>query len=139
MDYCLDWKPSEEEWSAREVLYHMADTPKEGIHAVIKGVLEGRMTELSVTASLTNMDEGRHAKELIAVLKDVNAVLEGVEQALTASTDASLTEKRVPVHLVSRGVTEERTVQVMVERMFFNHWRKHMDQITALREMLGVE
>ncbi len=139
MDYCLDWKPSDEEWSAREVLYHIIDTPQGGIHATLQGILKGDVTELSVTSSLTNMDDGRQAKELNAVLEDANAVLEELEEVLTTTADDSLMERRVPVHSVKRGITEERTAQIILERMFINHWRNHMKQMAALREMLGVE
>ena len=32
MEYCLDWKPDQGAWSAREVVYHIVDTPEGGIH-----------------------------------------------------------------------------------------------------------
>ena len=31
MDYCLDWKPDPAEWSARQVIYHLLDTPPGGL------------------------------------------------------------------------------------------------------------
>ena len=32
MDYCLDWKPDSEDWSARELVYHVLDTPPCSAH-----------------------------------------------------------------------------------------------------------
>ena len=31
MDYCLDWKPAPQDWSAREIIYHLLDTPPCGL------------------------------------------------------------------------------------------------------------
>ncbi len=138
MDYCLDWKPSDEEWSAREVLYHLVDTPEGGIHTAVQGILEGSIGELTIASNLTNINEERRAKELGEVLDEANTVLDGLGQALSATADASLAEKRASVYSVARGVTEERTAQMMVERVFINHWREHLSQLTELREMLGV-
>ena len=101
MDYCLDWKPSEGEWSAREVVYHLVDTPAGGIHTAVKGLLDGRMEEVPVTASLTNLAGERHATDLDAVRGDIARVTSGMEEALSSATDADLAGKRFLFHSIT--------------------------------------
>ena len=58
MDYCLDWKPDPESWSAREVLYHLLDTPPGGIHKVAAGIVAGSITEYEIWSDRSNMTPG---------------------------------------------------------------------------------
>ena len=139
MDYCLDWKPGDEEWSAREVVYHLVDTPSGGIHAAVQSVLTGSIEELSITASLTNLTQERRGKDLDQAREDIAVVLTGLESALGSATDAELTEKKVPVHSVTRATTAERTAQEMIERIYVRHWREHLAQLAELRDALGLE
>ena len=44
MDYCLDWKPDASAWCARQVVYHLLNTPPGGLASVVKGVLSGGLT-----------------------------------------------------------------------------------------------
>ena len=138
MDYCLDWKPSEGEWSAREVVYHLVDTPAGGIHTAVKGLLDGRMEEVPVTASLTDLAGERHATDLDAVRGDIARVTSGMEEALSSATDADLAGKRFLFHSITRSVKEERTVEQLIAGIFVRHWREHLDQLAALREALGL-
>ena len=137
MDYCLDWKPSEGEWSAREVVYHLVDTRREASTRV-KGLLDGRMEEVPVTASLTNLAGERHATDLDAVRGDIARVTSGMEEALSSATDADLAGKRFLFHSITRSVKEERTVEQLIAGIFVRHWREHLDQLAALREALGL-
>ena len=139
IDYCFDWKPDEEEWSAREIVYHMVDTPSGGIHRAVQGVLEGRVQELAVTASLTNLTQERRERELGGVREDVQAVLAGLEGALSSTTDAELAGRKVPLHSITRSTTEDRTAQELVAGLFLRHWREHFGQLAAIREALGLE
>ena len=138
IDYCCDWKPDDEEWSAREVVYHLVDTPSGGIDTAVRGVLEGSIQEFSITSSLTNLTPERQEKNLEQTREDVEAVLSGLEVALNSTTDAQLTGKKASVHSVTRSTTEERTAQDLMEGIFLRHWREHLGQLDALREMLGV-
>ena len=139
LDYCFDWKPQEVEWSAREVLYHLVDTPPGGIHSAVQGALEGTLRKFSVTADLTNLTPGRRETDTGQVKNEVEAVLTGLESALASTTDADLTGNAVAVHSVTRGTTQERTPQDLLEGLFLRHWKEHMGQLAALREMLGVD
>ena len=139
MDYCFDWKPEDGEWSAREVVYHMADTPPGGVHVAVQNVLEQSIKELVITSSLTNLTDERRQRDIGHVQEDVEAVLTGLESCLAPATDVQLKETSVPVHLVTRSTIENRTAQDLVERAFVRHWREHLGQIAGLREMLGLE
>ena len=59
MDYCLDWKEEPEEWSAREVVYHVLETPPGGVHSLVKGILSGEVTEYDLWSDMTNMNPER--------------------------------------------------------------------------------
>ena len=139
IDYCFDWKPSDEEWSAREIAYHIADTPSGGIHTAVRGVLEGGIQELPVTASLTNMTQERKEKDIGDVREDLEAVLTGIERALDSATDTELADRKLSFHSITRGTTQERNAQELVEGLFLRHWREHLGQLAELREMLGLE
>ena len=137
MDYCLDWKPDDDEWSAREVVYHLVGTPSGGIHEVLKGTLEGSIGEVP-TAILTNLTPERQSGDLARVRADVETVLAGVERALSSATDAQLAKRSALFNLISKGTREERTGQIMVERTV-THWRDHLAQLAALRDALGLD
>lgn len=139
IDYCLDWKPDDEEFSAREIIYHMVDTPSGGIHTAIQGVLSGSVQEVPISSSLTNMTDERQGNDLDKIREDLEAVLAGLEKALASATDAELISKRVPLHSITRSTTTERSVEDLVSGIFVRHWREHLGQMAALRESLGLD
>ncbi len=139
IDYCLDWKPNDEEFSAREIVYHMVDTPSRGIHTAVQGVLSGSVQELPIASGLTNMTDERQGNDLDKVREDLETVLSGLEKALASTTDAELDGKRVPLHSITRSTTTERSVEDLVSGIFVRHWREHLGQLAALREALGLE
>ena len=57
MDYCLDWKDGDG-WCAREVLYHLVDTPEGGIGSVIAGVLSGSLEEVTILPDIRQRHPG---------------------------------------------------------------------------------
>ena len=59
MDYCLDWKQDSEEWSARELVYHVLDTPPGGAHNLVKGIIAGEIKEYEIWSDRTNMTPER--------------------------------------------------------------------------------
>ena len=137
MDYCLDWKADEGEWSARQLLYHLIDTPPGGIHAAARGVLHGEVKALTITAGLTNLTPERQNTDLGQVQEEIEAILVGLEEVLASATEADLDAKSVSVHFPSRDATEGRSLRVLIERQMDHHWREHMGQLEALRESLG--
>ena len=139
IDYCFDWKLNFEEWSAREIIYHMVDTPAEGIHTAIQEILDGTIQELPVIANLTNLTQERQANDLDKVREDLEAVLSGMESTLASTTDAELAERKVINHSITRAVKDERSAQDLVAGLFLRHWREHLRQLATLRQTLGLD
>ena len=139
MDYCLDWKASDDDWSAREVVCHLLDTPAGGVHAALEQILQGSSQEIVIVSSLTNLTPERKGKDLADLHGDVESLLERVELALMAINDVELGTKTAPVHLTSADTHEDRTAGRLLERTLLGHWREHMDQISEIRQALGFE
>ena len=139
IDYCFDWKPDSGEWSARELVYHLVDTPSGGIHNIVKGVLEERLQEFSIEASLTNLTEERSHQDLNQAKTDVEDLLTSLEKTLSLASDGDLTERKATVHSITRSTTDERTAGTVIGGIFVRHWREHLEQLAALRDALGLE
>ena len=137
MDYCLDWKSTDEEWSAREVLYHLVDTPPGGIHAAARAILEGDISELTLPPDMTDTSGSRTQSDMAQIMSEVGAVLTGLESVIDEASDADL-EKSLPVHLPARGTTETRTLGRVIQGSMDYHWADHLGQLKALREGLGL-
>ncbi len=137
MDYCLDWKPSDEEWSAREVLYHLVDTPPGGIHAAARAVLQGDISELTLPPDVTDTSGDKAQADMAQIMSEIEVVLTGLEGVIADASDTDL-EKSLPVHLPARGTTETRTLGRIIEGSMDYHWADHLGQLVALREGLGL-
>ena len=138
MDYCLDWKPDPSAWSARQVVYHVLETPPGGIHQVLWGTISGDLDEFELWSNLDNITPDRSTYDLEQILEDVSEFFHGMEEALEAADEGDFEEKSILAHLRSRGVDETRTLQMLLERIFDGHWRQHLDQMRELRDGLGM-
>ncbi len=138
MDYCLDWKSEPDSWSARQVVYHLVDTPSGGVHSAIGGTLAGKLREFDLWPSLDNMTPERLAHDAERVRQDIIRVLDGLEEAVKAALEEQFEETSVLTHFRARNADEDRTAQSLLEGLFARHWREHLAQIRELRETLGV-
>ena len=138
MDYCLDWKPDPSAWSARQVVYHLLDTPPGGLVSVVTGMISGDLTEYDLWADLDNMTPARQGYDLERVLQDINGFFSDMKQTLAASDGQDLALMRAVVHNKTRGTDDERTALEILERGFGSHWAGHLVQLQELRESLGV-
>lgn len=138
MDYCLDWKPEPAAWSAREVVYHLLDTPPGGVHRVLAGLLSGQLTEYDLWADKSNMTPQRAAYSMEQVRADLLRFFQGLEAAVGLAEERDFAGRSVLVHLKTRGRDETRTAQMLLERGFTRHWGEHLAQLKGLREALGV-
>jgi hypothetical protein len=138
MDYCLDWRPEPAAWSAREVIYHLLDTPPGGVHRVLMGLLTGQLAEYDLWADQSNMTPQRAAYAMEQVRADLLRFFQGLEAAVGLAEEPDFAGRSVLVHLKSRGRDETRTAQMVLERGFSRHWGEHLAQLKALREALGV-
>ena len=138
MDYCLDWKVDQSEWSARQVVYHILDTPTGGIPKLLAGMLSGELEEFEIVADLDNMTPARQSKDLEDVRQDISDYFQAMQEALESATETGFDEKSALVHLRSRGAHEQRTAQGFLDRAFNGHWSGHLSQIRELRDALGM-
>ena len=96
MDYCLDWKDGDG-WCAREILYHLVDTPEGGVGSIIAGVLDGSRPEITILPDINNMNPERMAAEPAEALAGVLAILQTAEEAIAAPpTTTSSSAPRSP-------------------------------------------
>lgn len=138
MDYCLDWKADPSDWSARQVVYHLLDTPPGGLISVVRGMISGDLTEYDLWADLDNVTPERQTHDLDRVLQDINAFFSSMQETLAGADGLDLTEMRAVVHNKTRGTDDERTAVEILERGFGGHWAGHLEQLQELRESLGV-
>ena len=138
MDYCLDWKPDASAWSARQVVYHLLETPEGGLHQVLWGMISGELDEFDVWADLDNLTPDRLSYDTEQLREDIGTFFRGMAEALETATDDDLDAKAVLFHSRVRGRTDERTLQKLLEGIFDHHWRAHLDQIRELRTSLGM-
>ena len=146
MDYCLDWKDGDdralehralEQWSAREVLFHLVDTPEGGIGSVIAGVLNGTRDEITILPDANNMTPERMAADIDGALAGPLDILQTAEDAIAAASDADFVAKTAMAHLPHRDIHEVRTAQAFIDGLE-RHWGEHLNQLRTIRETLGV-
>ncbi len=138
MDYCLDWKPDPSEWSARQVVYHVLDTPPGGLNQMLWGVLSGELQEIDLWANRDNITPDRLSYDIEQIREDISEFFRDMEVAIDSAAPHELEDKSVLVHFKSRDADEERTLQAMLEGALGRHWQDHLSQIRELREALGV-
>jgi len=138
MDYCLDWKPEASAWSARQVVYHLLETPEGGLHQVLWGMLSGELEEFEIWADLDNLTPDRLTYDIEQLREDIGEFFRGMAEALETANDDDLDVKAVLARSMTRGRENERTLQMLLEGLFAHHWRNHLEQIVELRKSLGV-
>ena len=136
MNYCLDWKPEESDWSAREIVYHLLDTPPGGMASVVQGIVSGEISEYEIWSDRSNVTEARATLDMDEVEADISAFFDTFAAALAAANDADLQGRRVLMHQRTRGEDVERTLETALAG-FDRHWRAHLEQLGGLREALG--
>ena len=137
MNYCLDWKPDADSWSAREIVYHLLDTPPGGMAVVVRDMVTGEISEYEIWSDRTNITEAKAALDLPDIESDVSNFFETFRVALESASDADLQNRRVLMHQRTRGEDVERTLETALAG-FARHWRAHLEQLTELREALGL-
>ena len=138
MDYCLDWKQDSAEWSPRELVYHVLDTPPGGLPSLVKGILSGEVREYDLWSDLTNVTPERAGYDMIQVTADIESFFQGLDGALSGASDEDLETKTVMLHQKSRGFDEARTLTAILQRTLDGHMRDHLTQLRELRDALGL-
>lgn len=136
MNYCLDWKPSDSDWSAREIVYHIIDTPPGGTPSVVREIVSGEIAEYEIWSDRTNVTEPRSTLDMDEVVGDIATFFGEFDQALSGASDADLQGLRVLMHQRTRNEDLERTLEGVLSG-FDRHWRAHLEQLGELRTALG--
>ena len=138
MDYCLDWKQDPSEWSARELVYHVLDTPPGGAHDLVKRIIAGEIEEYEIWSDRTNMTPQRAEYDLDQVNADIEAFFSSLDDSISGISDEDLEEKKVMMHQRTRSVDEERTLNAILDRTLNGHMREHLAQLQELRDILAI-
>jgi len=138
MDYCLDWKLDESEWSARELVYHILETPPGGAQNLVKGILAGEVDEYEIWSDLTNITPERSVYDLPQINADIEGFFRSLAASISGMADEDLEGKKVMMHQRTRDVDEERTLNAILERTLNGHIRDHLTQIQAIRDALAI-
>ena len=138
MDYCLDWKADPDDWSAKEVICHLLDTPPGGVPTVLAGSLAGELLEFDLWADESNISPEQLAWDLSEVRGQLEGYFRDLEQALNLAQGTDLTARQIMVHQRNRHWDQPRPVSWLVERLFAGHWREHLAQLREIRESLGL-
>ena len=138
MDYCLDWKKDPDSWSAREVIYHLIDTPAEGMDLLVHRILKTEGEVFELVPDISNMSEVRLLNNIEQVKADIFNILDNLELIITDASWEELTEKTIVVDLVAQGTNEERTVLNLLQGLFIRHWSQHVIQLKNTRSSLGL-
>ena len=138
MDNCLDWKNDPNSWSAREVIYHLIDTPAEGIDLLVRRILKTEGEAFELVPDISNMSEVRLLNDIEQVKADIFKILDNLELIITDVRSEDLTEKTIVVDLVAQGSNEERTILNLLQGLFIRHWSQHLVQLKNTRSSLGL-
>ena len=138
MDNCLDWKNDPSSWSAREIIYHLIDTPAEGMDLLVHRILktEGEVVEL--VPDISNMSEVRLLNNIEQVKADIFNILDNLELIIRDASWEELADKTIVVDLVAQGTREERTVLNLLQGLFISHWSQHVIQLKNTRFSFGL-
>ena len=137
MNYCLDWKPDDSGWSAREIVYHLLDTPPGGNAELVRRIVSGEAAEYEIWSDRTNVTEARATLDMEEIEGDIASFFKVFDTALAAASDGDLQDRRVLMHQRTRGEDVERTLEEALAGID-RHWRGHMEQLRELRDALGL-
>ena len=138
MGYCLDWKPDPAQWSARQVIYHLLETPPGGIAPLLRSIFSGSIQQFDLWADQDNVTPERLTLELEKVESDIGRYFQDLQETITAAGEEDFTGRTVMAHWKTYGRDQERTAKELLEGLCARHWREHMVQLGELREALGL-
>ena len=138
MDYCLDWKQDESEWSVRELVYHILDTPPGGTQNLIKGIILEGVQEYEIWSDLTNITFERAAFDIDQLNSDIEAFFESLSDSISGLADEDWKNRTALMHQRTRGVDERRSLDSILERTLNGHITGHFVQLRSIREALAI-
>ena len=138
MDYCLDWKQNESEWSVRELVYHILDTPPGGAQNLVKGIISGDIQEYEIWSDMTNMTSERATYSIEQINSDIESFFCSLGDSISTLSAEDLEGKHAIMHQRTREVDETRSIGAILERTLNGHIRDHLVQLRSIRESLAI-
>tara|TARA_A100001037_G_scaffold110149_1_gene100461 strand:+ start:15165 stop:15641 length:477 start_codon:yes stop_codon:yes gene_type:complete len=129
-DCDLDKPLKDSEWSLRQHIYHLLDTPKDGLYTVINQAIENSSTTLSIVPDLDNLNVDRNNFTVSAILDDLNKFQAGFLKVLKKLNDVQLDTLIIETSFPLRGIKENRSVRLLLDRLFVRHWSEHIYDMT---------
>ena len=132
MDHLIDKTTDPEEWSIRDIIYHLSDTPVGGLGLLFRGMVSGDISEFDLIPDLTNVTPSRKATTLDQARHELVEILDDIEQVVSRGSADVFDGTTVTAHLKSRDTDETRTLETLLRGLFARHWLSHLDQLEAL-------
>ena len=132
MDELIDETADPEEWSIRDIIYHLSDTPVGGLGLLFRGMVSGDISEFDLNPDLTNVTPSRKATTLDQARHELVEILDDIEQVVSRGSADVFDGTTVTAHLKSRDTDETRTLETLLRGLFARHWLSHLDQLEAL-------
>jgi hypothetical protein len=133
MDEFIDRTTDTEDWSIRDIIYHLSDTPSGGLGLLFQGMVNGNINEFDLIPDLTNVTEIRKSNTLDEARLELLGVLYDIEQVVSLATSDLYENTTVTAHIILRKTDETRTLEALLRGLFARHWLSHLDQIEILR------
>ena len=138
MDYCLDWKQDESEWSVREIVYHILETPPGGAPNLVNKIISGDVREYEIWSDLTNLTSERAAHDIDQVNSDIEAFFGNLSDSILNLPDRDLVDKKAVMHQKTRDIVETRTLDAILEATLNRHISEHLIQLRSIRDALAI-
>jgi hypothetical protein len=132
MDEFIDKTTNPEEWSIRDIIYHLSDTPVGGLGLLFQGMVSGDISEFDLIPDLTNVTHSRKVTTLDEARHELLRTLDGIEHVVSLGSSALFEGTTVTAHLKSRNTDETRTLETLLRGLFARHWLSHLDQLESL-------
>ena len=132
MDELIDETADPEEWSIRDIIYHLSDTPVGGLGLLFRGMVSGDISEFDLIPDLTNVTQSRKTTTLEQARHELLGILDEIEHVISRGSSDVFEGTTVTAHLKSRNTDETRTLETLLRGLFARHWLSHLDQLEAL-------
>ena len=133
MDYYIDNKLDIEEWSVREVLWHILEDPEGGMPKAVESIIDGTLSELTIVADETHLTLERQSMDLPAIRQEIGAYFRQLKEVLSVVSDGQISRITISCWFPLKNHREDRTSEALLEGLFLRHWSDHVKQLQALQ------
>jgi hypothetical protein len=133
MDCYIDNKLDKEEWSVREVLWHILEDPEGGMPKAVELIIDGTLPELTIIADETHLTPERQSMDLSEIRQEIREYFHRLEEVLSGVSDGQISRITTSCWFPLKNHREDRTSEVLLEGLFLRHWSDHVKQLQALQ------